>query len=352
MNKVLLFVALLVVCASCVKWRGYDEDGNPVARTFKLLRSPLTGQDHVIEWRATQKDLSKHDKLKNREIDAIQFTFSTNFFPHYVVRHFQKDADGTEKRAARHGLRKIVEYEEAGADGFDPDVDTNLQNYTLWNKNWSKIKKEESTVGDSNVVTACTHTDDEVVELCIMFTDILATLTVNGSKFTIDNNAIHHTLSIKNFPFTSNTSRLALKVHYHMKDRIRDFDDSEAVDSNTEAAVDLSSEDDDSIKIRPVASWKKEVSACDATAPVKRDVLREKESTRDVDVNFPSGETDGISFTLKERITYFSFLTTCAQPDIYWDPDLGIVDDSDDSLASLTMPSVLALVILAVWSMF
>jgi len=351
MNKVLLLLAVWIACISCLKWRGYDDDGTPVARTFKILKA---GEGNVVEWRAVQKDFAnaKNDKLKKRSVDAIQFLFTTHSFPRYVIRHFQKDADSTETRAAAHGLRKLVEFEDTNDDGFDPENDTIVSTYYLWDKTWSKMKKEDSTVDGANVVTVCSHTTDNVVEVCIMFTDILAQLTMNGSKFTIDNNAIHHTLSVKNFPFKSNTSRLALKVHFHMKDRIRDFTDADAVDTNNEAAVDLSSESDDSVKIRPVASWSKTVDACGGSAPVHRERFFEVESTKDKDINFPNDKDEEISVTFKERITYFSFMTDCARPDIFWDPDMGIVDNSDDSLASFTVPSLLAVVILAIWSMF
>jgi len=346
--KVLLLFAVIIASASCLKWRGYDDNGNPVARTFTILRAPPK-DPHVIEWRAVQRSFSD----KKRNIDAIQFTFSTNFFPHYTIRHFTKDSDSLEARAARHGLRKIIEYEDSGNPGYDPDVDVQVSNYSLWNRQWTQIGKVQSTVNGANLVEACTHTTDGIVELCLLFTDIVAELTVNGSKFTVDNNAIHHTLRIQNNSFVSPTSRLSLKTHLHVREKVVDFNDPNSVDANSEAALNLGSASDDADNVHPVAAWSKSVEACGGSAPVVRDVLRDVESMRDIDFGFPNNGSmdDGIQITLIQKLTYHSFLTNCSHPDIYWDPDLGIVDNSNSSSGYFLLPSMFLSILMAAYAL-
>jgi len=346
---VLTFVCLLCCVVEAFKWRGVNENGAEVVRILTVEQSPAQGELHTIEWRAVQRDVSPFRKGIR---DAIDFLFSTNFFPHYALRHFDRYTDTTELRAARHGLRKLVEYEENTAvNGFDPDVDTIVQNYTLWDKVWSNMTRVDSMNNGINsngaqLITICTHTEDGVVELCMYFTDIKAELSVNGSAFMIDNNAIHHTLTIRHFPWMSNTSRLAVKIHLDVREDVKNFTDQNSVNSTAEGAYDLGTDADDANKITPVAAWSNTVNVtgpgCAQTADVVKQVVRDTEWSKDVDINFPNGDSDGILLTLTRKITYFSFITDCPKPrEIYWDPELGISDQAD-STAIIIAPSFFA----------
>ena len=359
MKSVLLAFVILGLLASSIeglrKWTGYDADGTAVVRTINVLQSPRNGFPHRFHVRAVEREVGKNRKEKT----AIEFIFATEPGPHFSLRHFTRDEDSAERTAARHALRKIVEYEENsgdsnGKDGFQPDIDARIQNYTLWDKTWSTIDRSDvSGEGGANVIQLCTHTTDNVVEICIFLSDIRSSIFVNGTKFGLDNNALHHTIKINNFPFQSNTSRLALKVHYEARSRVKDFKDDAAnadkVDTN-EGAVDLGEDGDRSVI--PVASWAATVdvtgSGCSTTANVVRDVIRETEYTRDVD-NFPDiSKLDSVSFAMVKRFTYFSFLTDCAQPDtIYWDPDFGVVDNEESSSSMIMAPIFLIFAIIA-----
>jgi len=293
-----------------------------------------------------RKDPSRIPKQKSRIADAIQFRFSTNFFPHYTIRHFTRSTDTVERRAARHAFRKIIEYNSTSEEGFNANG-TKLSTYPLWMQSWSIMARNNNNATGVEVVEVCSHTLDKVFELCVMFTGTQAALTVNGSKFMVDNNAIEHTLSIKNYPFVSSSSRLALKTHLSVVDRVKDFNDSSVVDTSTESAVDLSATSDEGSNIHPVASWSDTCEACGTTAPVVKSVIFDAEPTKDIDVNFPNGETDEITITLIDKFVYFSFLTDCPKPEIYWDPALGIVDDSGASAGFSLIPSFwLSLVVL------
>jgi hypothetical protein len=274
--------------------------------------------------------------------DAVDLLFSVNVLPHITVRHYVASTDVVEARAARHGIRKLIEYVENGApnSGFDPDNDTMVSNYTLWNKVWSVLDVTTLTVNGASVVKVCSHT--AVVEVCTYFTNIGADLSVNGSAFHVDNNAVHHTLRIMNFPYTQTGTRLAVKVHYESRTIVQDMTSGTSVG---EAGTVLVGNSGDTIQ--PVAAWATSVTlsggtSCPATAMVARDIYRDVESVKDIDnaPNLPSETT----ITLKEHFTYFSFLTTCQPAGIYWDPDIGVQDDSTASASSV---SYIALLLIA-----
>jgi len=314
------------------------------------------GEPHTYAILATQTDVRTNAKGQKvgKVQDAIEFTFSTVGLPHYTLRHFAKSTDSVETRAARHGFRKLVEYVNVNSDpGYQPENDTKIQSYYFWNNTWSPLTvSTTSTAGGATVTSVCTNTANSVVVLCAYLTDIAAALTVNGSVFELDNQAIHHTLTINNFPFINTNSQLALKVHFEAKTRVVDWNDTQP----NEQAEDLSDAGDDH---HPVAAWNTYVNVtgagCTPTATVEREAIRIVESINDTD-NLPASATqypDTISFSTIIRITYFSYLTNvgCTPTQIFWDPDLGLVDDSP-ATGYMVVPSFLLVAFFTIFNLF
>jgi len=352
---ILLFIALgCFLSANGLQWIGYGARGNEVVRTINVIASPAMGEPHTYAVLATQRSVRSNGRV-SRIQDAIEFTFSTVGLPHVTLRHFARSSDGVEARAARHAFRKLVEYVNVNSDpGYQPENDTKVQSYYFWNNTWSPLTvSSTTTAGGATVTSICTNTANSVVVLCVYLTDIATDLTVNGSVFHLDDQAIHHTLTINNFPFINTNSQLALKAHFEAKTRVVDWNETDA----NEAAEDLSDAGDDH---HPVAAWNTYVNVtgagCTPTATVEREAIRIVESINDTD-NLPASATqfpDHISFSTILRITYFSFLTNagCRPTQIFWDPDLGLVDDSAAGAGYMIVPSFLLVAFFTIFNLF
>jgi len=327
---------LVTLSAEAFQWKVWETNGQKMIRTLNVVKQP-PAFPYTYEVRATERTgrTWRGSKIK----DAVDFIISVDKIPHYTVRHFDKDTDNVERRAARHGLRKLVEYVKApnATGAFSPDTDTIIQNYYLWNQTWTPLRVNSlSTSVGATATSVCSNTIDDVVELCAFIADLSTPLMANGSSMSVDNNAIHHTLKITNFPFRNTNSRLALKVHYESVSKAKDVDHTQT--DTDEDGTDLSADGD---SIKPVATWKKTVdvkgTGCSATANVVRDIFRDTESTRDVDVRTPNADIE-TSIAITQHITYFSFETDCQPQTIFWDPDLGINDNT--SSATSFLPSL------------
>jgi len=356
--KTIILALVALACflsAQGIQWIGYNAAGNEVRRVIRVLASPDQGNPHTYTILATQQDIATNAKGKNvsKVKDAIEFSFSTVGLPHLTLKHYASATDTVETRAGRHVLRKLLEYVNQDADpGYQPEDDLNVQNYYFWNHTWTPLAVTTQTVGGATVTSICTNTENSVVIICAYLTDIAASLTVNGSAFALDNQAIHHTLTINNFPFRVNNSRLAAKAHFEAKTRVVQYN-STGLD---EAALDLSDAEDDH---HPIAAWSTFINVtgagCTPTAPVQREIIRTVESSNDVDVmpasalQFP----EQISFATIIRITYFSFLTNCQPTQIFWDPDFGLVDDSASTSSSVVVvPSSLLVAFFIFFNLF
>jgi len=344
--SVVLIAGLCLISFSSVsafRWWGTNAYGQEVVRTFNVIDSPPTNP-HTFDARLVQSSTTEHRRFQ----DAIEFYFTTNWLPSLGLRHFAHAGDVIEKRAARHGLRKLIEYTEGsnGTAGFEPGVDNIVQNYYLWAQTWTELKVTFTTnSGDNKTYSICTHSADGVVTICLYLTSVVSQLTVNGSAFHLDPNDFKFTIDINNFPYLKpGQSRLALKVHFDAHTRVVDYNQTDASAMNsTEDALDLSDEGDD---VRPVFAMDKFVNVtgtgCSSSAPVTRYIIMQNESIYDVD-DISTDYTDDIELTLVRRFTYFSFLTNqgCDAANIYWDPDFGVSDNGSYSSGFISsLPSV------------
>jgi len=358
MNSFLIsLVFLSCLCFSySLKWEGTNANGHLVERTFSVLKSPALGDPYTFAVLATQRSVNSKGH-KSRIIDALEFVFSVVGLPHFVVRYFARSTDSIEAGAIRHGLRKLVEY-FPGANasaGFEPGVNNISSIQYFWGSGpsaqWSQLSVVENTDSSSgaNTYTVCSSNGIGVT-ICIYSTDIFSEMMINGSKFGIDPNSIHHSLNIASFPWTGTNTQLALKVHFEAISKVAELTNSSLLDTN-EDALNLS---DDSDTTKAYASWNKTVSVtgagCSPTAPVVRSVIYENDPTfdKDVNVNTATGQWSGeVNVNFITRLVYYSFLTDCNQPtNILWDPDMGFVD----SFASFVYPS-LSLMLLALLSL-
>ena len=156
---------LLASVALAITWRSYDPAGTQVVRVIQVLKAPPTNP-YTFEIFASERDLIGTRKQR----DAIDFLFSVVGFPHFTVRHYVANTDASERRAARHGLRKIIEYTETGVSGFNPDNDTIVSTYKLWAQVWSALDVTITTPSNGTTIyQVCSHSADKVVEVCTYF---------------------------------------------------------------------------------------------------------------------------------------------------------------------------------------
>jgi len=287
------------------------------------------------------------------QADAIEFGFTTLVVPSMGVRHFMANGNAVESAAARFGFRKIVEYVKnstSTSQGFDPTTDTIIQSYYLWNQTWSAFAFSRYTsAAGVDTASICTHTADGVATICAWVVASADTVTQNGTtvQFNVHPNAFSHTLTIKNFPFKSTQSQLALKSHLDVRVGVADLATTNpAAVTAGQAGLDLG-DNMDPIG-RPTLGWATTVdvtgNGCAATYPVVRTVVYDAEVAADVDVQYP-GTTPALDVTLVlvRKFVYHSFLTTCPTPtSIFWDPDFGVIT-SQFSGAIMIVPSILFL---------
>jgi hypothetical protein len=350
MIKSIFCFLLFILVSNSIVWKVYDPAGDTVYRVLRVVKSPALGDPNDFEVFAAQAVAKPNQKGAIE--DAVDFLFSVSGYPHFTIRHFQHSTDVVETRAARHGLRKIVEYTPSGTPGFSPDVDTIVSNYYLWNNTWTPLTLSTSVVNGANVYSLSTGTTDGVVKINVYLTDRASAVQTNvtGVHLNLDNNAIHHTLTIRNFPFKGVGTNLALKVGFESKTIIRDFSSGDP----TENATNLIGTDGDTIQ--PIAAWANSVTVtgtnCASPAAVVKDIYRDVESVHDVDVSLPKLNVE-TSIALNAHITYFAFVTPNCQPQgIFWDPDLGIQDNSNVAVSSVPSFFLLLLLVFALsWKM-
>jgi hypothetical protein len=333
-------LALLVGSIECIRWRRTDKNGDEIVRLLKVLKSPLNNFDHVFEVIAGQKNTDTGD------VDAIKFTWTTNWVPRHVIRHYMRDENSIELFVARWLLWKIVEYQETdNAAGFDPRTDTKVSQYLLWLRNWTPLTYAKRTVEGSEYHSLCTSLNATQprpdVTICVSIAD--RRIRVNRT----DPNAVKWSIAISNYPYRGNDTRLALKVNFDSKDIVKDLSESDGgtgateIDSSNEAALEVAKEDSGA---RGIASWQTGITVtgnnCSPTGSITRSVIFEGDVQRDLDT-FPVGDTDGLSFSTTHRVVYFSFITDCQPESIDWDPEFGVAVDQNG--VSGLLPSVLLL---------
>jgi hypothetical protein len=353
----IVVVALLVSISTGFKWEGTDANGHPVVRTFTVLKSPAMGNPYTFAVLATQRNIDANGK-KTKVQDAIEFTFSVVGLPHYVLRYFQRSTDAMEHSAFRHALRKLIEYvpdPENVTAGFEPGVTNKTSEMYFWNAGkpgrgflFGALQVTTTMSNNATVYQICTA-NDAGVTFCFFGSDVWAQLMINGSTFSLDPNAFHHTLNISGYPFLRNDTQLALKTHVDVTKRCVTWNDSALLDSN-EAALDVSDPSDTS-NSTPVAAWVQTVDVtgdgCSATAAVVRSVIFDGEVVTDTDANITVAlaQLDGeIMLTTIEKMVYFSYLTDCPKPtDIYWDPEVGVaqnpMNNEQSSAAAFNIPT-------------
>jgi len=344
-----------LICFSfSVKWEGVNANGHEVERTFTILQSPSLGDSKTFSVLATQRAVLRNGR-RTRIIDAMEFLFSVVGLPHFVVRYFARSTDSVEAGAIRHGLRKLIEYVPNPnnlSSGFQPGVNEVVQERYFWQgegSDWGDLSVTESTDSSTgaNIYTICS-TNDIGVTVCVYSTDIWSQLTVNGSTFSVDPNAIHHSFDISNFPWNGTNTQLALKTHFEAITGAKNLNNDSLLDEN-QSGINLGDDTDNST---PLAAWNDTVSVtgsgCSSTADVIRSAIFESDPSSDTDTNINSALSQWsgeVSLNLETRIVYFSFLTDCNQPtDIFWDPEMGFVDTN---FATIVYPS-LSLLFLAI----
>jgi len=327
------------VSVNAIRWVK-SEDGTRYMRSLRII----TRNSNTFEVRGVRKELG------SRNLDAIDFLFSSKVVPRFVLRYFNSDEDSKEFFLHRWSLWKVFEYEESGdAEGFDPAYDNITSSHSLFNKKFDAMSYHTEEIEGGTLHYVCTDFTNQTtpfpnVRLCAHVTE--QETVANASR--VSPNSLKWSITISNYPYTVANGRLGLKVSFDSKSIVRDLSETDAALENEEgeAALDLNS-DDGNGSPRGIASWVTTVdvsgTGCAATSDVVRTVVYDNQVGRDTD-NFPNlPET---SAELKLRVSYFSFPTNCVQPDsITWDPELGV--SLDDSSSASSLSAIFSLVVLA-----
>jgi hypothetical protein len=300
---------------------------------------------------------------------------STTVVPRFILR-FYNGANGIiQAHAARWSLIKLIEYvDNDGVAGFQAGGnDTIARQYSLLdplaiaNRRWSSWSRS-------------TNSSTGVHRIC-------STLTVNSTNFTIDLCAtvcpkstiqdrtgpgaacgrprrtcrpggLKWSFRINNFPWSTTTSGIALKVVFDTRNAIREIRRNGTKLANEgdpdprEPIVASPTNEDDNDSVNDLgdsntATWERTVdvsggtcAAC-STAEVVREVFNSGEFTRDIDnigTTFGGLTAESLgSVTRTFRVTYLSMITSCKPTVIFWDPSL--VNDNANAALGL-VPSL------------
>jgi len=319
-----LCFALCVITPSMgITWRA--DPG--IIRSLTVLQAPPLWP-HTIEVMAAQLDLSQ------KEVDILLFDFSTAWVPLFKVGFADLTNSSVSLMSARWVLWKLVEYVESpsGNPGFEPGVDTFVGQQTLWFQSWSTLSLNSQTVGSSKVYSACTTltgSSSLEVDVCIYVTNKGVNFTTSGAAVELNPNAAKYDLTIKNYPFQSNNSRLALKVSFDSNALAVDFSQEELdqyPSVEEEGAVNLAQ--DSNGRFIDVA-WRANVQvlnspSCGTSASVVKGVTNQGQFSADVDT-LPGSDPDSGLYSHTVQVAYFSFLTPpgCQPSEIVWDPEWG-----------------------------
>jgi len=343
--KSLLFLALFAYVVSGFVFQ-HSNDKNNIQREFKVFQGP-----HRFEILAARK---VSGTTHGPTVDAVDFVFDTNWVPHYLLRYFFKSSDSTDLVAARWVLWKLVEYTDTDGDlVFTPGVDTLNSDWKLWQHAWTVMSDTQITNPDGTTAhEICTSSvvSSPSVQLCLTIAD--GSTTVHALH--TNPNALKWNITISNYPYTGNSSRLAMKAAFGTRQKATEFDSSDNSTFQTaanERGVILS----DVINgAQAIAGYVAEVSVtgagCAATATINSTLIKQGQWTGDIDVNFPSGndtEAATIQLSLTDQIAYYSFVTNCFNPtSIEWDPEVGVMTPASSG-AGVSIPSMIAVVLLA-----
>jgi len=208
MNKFIVLVVLVAVCA--VAEAGLRDR---LAPSRELTVTPFP---HTFTAKLTRT------QLRPRMITILWFGFSTWGFPRYRVQFFENDADGTSRFKFRFGLLHIAEYNDVTPDFSRANVLAGRGIRLIGRgPEWSNIAY---TNADANGVRTATTilTDPRGV---VTIKAKVAPRNVQDGNATLAPNKIKFDLSISNFQYASNTSKIAvlavmtLKTVYNPRQR-------------------------------------------------------------------------------------------------------------------------------------
>jgi len=348
--KIFLLVLALALCVSGIRWTHTNKNGDVVTRTVNIVRGPPSNPN-TFEVLATRNDKTTHTK------DALDFRFSTVGIPRFVLRYFMKDSDSKESLLHRWAVWKVFEYDETdGVPGFDPATENITSSYSLFLRRFTQMNYNKYTDSDGAVIhSVCT--DLNPIDQSTPFPDVTfcahaAEKEGTANRTHINPNSLKWSISISNYPYQSASGRLGLKVSFDSRNIVKDLSATDASDENDEsqAALDMSSDDDNSHRFRGIAAWVTTVdvtgTGCAATSTVVRSVVLDQQISTD-DENPPTDPD--IDATIKIRVSYFSFPTNCVQPaSIVWDPELGVsTDDSGAFSLKASFLFVIAMIFVA-----
>jgi len=157
------------------------------------------------------------------------------------------------------------------------------------------------------------------------------------NKFNHDPNRIKWNLNISsNYPYVSNTSRLAVQVSWDTATDVVDFTSAQNSDASSVNSGTVGVVLDSNGPNVGVALWVSNVSvSCPSGSSESVGVYRTivYQDSNSWNETLPSGDPDGLDLSV--RVSFFSFLSNCPTPSIYWDPEIGGSSSAVGLVASL-----------------
>jgi hypothetical protein len=282
-----------------------DEEDDEIENAYK----------RELEVQVEAKQLEIKSELRvGEQKDKFEIKFQTDDEPE-IEFSYKTESDSLEvKLKYKVEFEDIIEYVENDTVNLGYQDGEEISIYKLEDQEWNDLLHEITPVNGEEIHTFTASTTDGVFSLI---------MKISGALFTLENNAMLTPNSLKvdvkisNFPYTSETSSLALKtkIKTETETEVEEDTDEEGVGfASNEAQVALGVVGES----QGFFSWAENATADGSEIDVLSSSLQEVAvDDEDHDEDLDENETS-------EKL-YFSFVAVNAS-DIVWDPKVGVVD--------------------------
>jgi len=353
-----LITIFIFACLTAIVLAGARvKQQKPPARSLDVTKGPHTIMINGKKLSAT----GVHSRL--------QFLFTTNGFPRFRARYFRRsdDADTAAFFAFRTALVRVVEFVDAGNDGFDgtDDIISQLHVDNIPAALWSALSQTDISTGDASIQAHSWETSVTGPKNS-RFPDVTLTLRLYISSDLYHHAVINQTLGpndlkfdveIDNYQYHANNTRVALVFAVDSRSGRRLVDNNDDI-SDPDADVTNRLVIGDSNTDNGHFGWVSNLRAQFANSPlfVDTDIIPVviKSETMLFSGNASLSEADDDDDSVKSGVETRSFISFTVRSDdqptsIHWDPSTVVNDDAldaDSSSAVTTLAS--AVTVLAV----
>jgi len=366
LTTLLLFVAFSILVLG-------DDDDGIFNRHQGSSGSPGDGQHRKFEFTQgpqTIDIIGQHYNDDTKTGTRVRFTFSDSLFPAFRIRRLSKDTSndisGFQFRA---GLLDVIEYREGvngtSTDGYEPGIDTLVRVVPLRGQAPNEVFGDtisNVTTTDASGDSVYTWTADGQspagdtfsIQLMLSTTEMEVTGKHNQSKMVVRPNGFEHSITISNWNFQGRTdTRLALRAVIESDTAQRTHGGASAdipsAPGDTGYGIVIGSPTNPGENVGYI-TWDNNVTVTDSLGaetivPIVRSVLKTTlNNLTFTESDLQNGEID-TDLQIIRQFIIFSILQDNPQT-IYWDPYVGLGDDTADSSTAAGLLTVYLSVLL------